>query len=65
MSCLEKKTENKKKYKSKVSRNKEIQSVKENDIRNIVSRNKETWSLKKQKKICMAVPKKYETKYGG
>ena len=42
MSCLEKKTENKKKYKSKVSRNKEIQSVKENDIRNIVSRNKET-----------------------
>ena len=50
MSCLEKKTENKKKYKSEVSRNKEIQSVKKKSIRNIVSRNKETRSLKKQKK---------------
>ena len=57
MSCLEKKRERKKKenkrYKTEVSRNKEIQSLIENDIRNIVSRNKETRSLKKQTKKNM------------
>ena len=58
MKKREKEKKKKKKCKTEVSRNKEIQSFNENDIRNIVLKKQRNKKSQETKKKCMAVQKK-------